>query len=64
MDEQDRAAVAVGGVLPGARLDQAGQHGRYPGRLSRRAERGQGRGPGRQVGQPGESLPYLSALLR
>ncbi len=64
VDEQDRAAVAVGGVLPGARLDQGGQCFRHLGGAGRGAQRGQRGRPARQVGQPGEALPHLPALLR
>jgi hypothetical protein len=64
VDEQDRAAVAVGGVLPGTRFDQAGQCFRHLRGRGRGAERRQCRGPGGQVGQPGEPVPHLPALLR
>ena len=63
MDEQDRAAVAVRGVLPDTRLDQAGQRGgRILGRL-RWPQRGQRRRPGRQVTESREPLADLPALI-
>ena len=63
VDEQDRAAVAVRGVLPDTRLDQAGQRGRRVlGRL-RWPQRGQRRRPGRKLTESREPLADHPALL-